>query len=138
MEFEQAAELGIAMLCINKDHVGDSAGMLVGCRRIRWADRDAWQKTLSQTLQLEEAGGSIVFRIESGSKTRNFAVWINRAADFEQTELLEVACVVVDVLPDARKQAGAQQVLIGRDGTDDLHVRGRIQRKHASHFLADE
>ena len=68
---------------------------------------------------------------------RHLAIGMNLAADFEQTELVEVARVVVDVLPDARQQAGAQQVLIAGDGVRDLHV-GRVEPKARAIFFADE
>ena len=129
MKFEQTADVGLAV-----QNSASAAGMLVGLRGLGRAHRDSGQQAFGQTLELEQAGRAIVFAKKRRGEMRHLAIGMNRAADFEQPELIEVARVIVDVLPDARQQAGAQQILIRRDGVRDLHVRGQIERKTRAPF----
>src|SRR4051812_27866746 len=108
--------------------------MLVGLRRTGRAGRDSWQEKLGPTLEFEKSRYSIilgmgVFDKDRCGEVRHLAIGMNGAPDFEKPELIEVARVIVDVLPEARKETGAQQILVRHDGVQDLHVRRQIRGK---------
>src|SRR5678815_587131 len=96
--------------------------MLVRLRCAGGANRNASEQALGETLEFEKSGRAVVFRVNSRGEMRDFAVRMNRAANFKQPKLIEMAGVILDVLPDTRQETGAQQILIRHDGIGHLYV----------------
>ena len=65
--------------------------MLVRLVRVGWTHRDSRQQTFGQAFELERTCRAVVLGIQSCDEARDLSIGINRAADLEQTELIEVA-----------------------------------------------
>src|SRR5689334_7347263 len=69
---------------------------------------------------------------------RDFAIAVNLPSDFKEAKVVEMSSVVAHVSPNAGKQTGAQQILIGDDGVQHLDVRAALESERADHVLAHE
>ena len=103
----------------------------------------AGHQALGGALQLEDLGLAFVLAVNRGDQMRHLArqpvlLLVNLAPDLEQPEILEMFAVLGDISIDPRHERKTQQILIGRNGIGDAHVRIGIGAELLRQLLADK
>ena len=117
--------------------------MLVGTRA-RGARLDVGHHALRKPLQLEQSFGISLFAVHRSAEVIRLArqfgcrLLVDFDSNLEQAELIEVACVLDDVLPDAGNERGPQMSLIGGDRVQHADVIVWIQAEAHQRVFAEE